>query len=191
MISTALARAAATLSAVPDGDIGFDAENRLEIPFSGGVIELHAAAEVAVVRDRDRIHAEFGDPVHQSVDSVATIEQGILGVQMQVGKGHPYRVPALPLSVVAKSLPVDHPHILSPGIRSRPFAEPAQEEIAPGQHGEDDHGDDCGQQQEDQDRHPDHDQKRERRGFHDPVRWRLIWCRTPTIRWAPGLMKVN
>jgi len=65
-------------------DVGLDAENRLDGRRAGRGMELERRVEIAVIGDRDRGHAERLHPVDQLLDAVATVEQGVLAVEMEV-----------------------------------------------------------------------------------------------------------
>ena len=55
----------------------------------GGVEEVDGAVDVAVVGHGDGFLAEGGDAVDELVDVAGAVEEGVLGVQMEVGEfGH-------------------------------------------------------------------------------------------------------
>ena len=53
----------------------------------GGVIELDRAEEIAVIGHADGGHVLRGDDLHQLVDFAGAIEQGIVGVVVEVDEG--------------------------------------------------------------------------------------------------------
>jgi hypothetical protein len=79
-----LVAAVAPLPVAIDGDIRLDAKDRLHARILGLHVELHRAEHVAVVGDRDRVHAEFLHTLEQSIDGVATVEQRVLGVEVEM-----------------------------------------------------------------------------------------------------------
>ena len=67
-------------------DIGLDPENGLEVGLLGGLVELGRGVQVAVVRDRNRIHPQLLAPADQPVRPVGSVQQGVMRVQVQVDK---------------------------------------------------------------------------------------------------------
>jgi hypothetical protein len=54
-------------------------------PFGfGGVVELDRAEEIAVIGHGDGGHFLLGDDVHELVDFAGAVEQGIVGVVVQM-----------------------------------------------------------------------------------------------------------
>ena len=55
----------------------------------GGLEKMHRAVDVAVVGHGDGFLAERGDAIDQLFDVAGAVEEGIFGVQMEVGEfGH-------------------------------------------------------------------------------------------------------
>ena len=79
-----LVAAIALLSFAVDGDVALDAEDRLDAELLGLHVELHRAEHVAVVGDRDGVHAEFLHALEQALDLVPAVEQRVLRVQVEV-----------------------------------------------------------------------------------------------------------
>ena len=79
-----LVAAVADLAVAVDGDVRLDADDRLDADFLGLQVELHRPEHVAVVGDRDGIHAELLDALQQPLDAVAAVEQRVLAVQVEV-----------------------------------------------------------------------------------------------------------
>ena len=65
-------------------DVNFAPDNRFEVAFLSGLVKLHGAEEVAVVRHRDRGHFQFGGPIHQFADFAGPVEETIVGMKMQM-----------------------------------------------------------------------------------------------------------
>ena len=71
------------------GDVELAAEDGLDAFFFGGVEEVDGAVDVAVVGHGDGLLAEGGDAVDEFVDVAGAVEEGVLGVEMEVGEfGH-------------------------------------------------------------------------------------------------------
>ena len=68
----------------PAGDVGLDADDRLDALGPRGLVEGDRAVEGAVVGDRHRIHAELRRRVDQLGDPAETVEQAELGVDVEV-----------------------------------------------------------------------------------------------------------
>ena len=67
------------------------AEDGLDALLLGGVEEVDGAVDVAVVGHGHGFLAEFGDAVDEFLDVAGAVEQGVFGVQMEVGEfGHRY-----------------------------------------------------------------------------------------------------
>ena len=70
-------------------DVRLAAEDRLHAVGLGALIEVERAEQVAVVGDRDRLHAALEHLREQLVQANRAVEKAILRVQMQVGElGH-------------------------------------------------------------------------------------------------------
>ena len=55
----------------------------------GRVEEVHRTVDIAVVGHGDGLLAERGDAVDELVDVACAVEEGVFGVQMEVGEfGH-------------------------------------------------------------------------------------------------------
>ena len=70
----------------PAGDVGLDADDRLDPLVPGGLVERHRAVEGAVVRDGHRIHALRGRRVDQLRDPAEAVKQAEFGVDVEVGE---------------------------------------------------------------------------------------------------------
>ena len=64
--------------------VRLDPQDGLDALLPAGLVEGDGAEQVAVVGKGDRVHAEAGDPVHQGLHPVASIEQRVLGVEVEV-----------------------------------------------------------------------------------------------------------
>jgi len=72
------------IAAVAGGDVGFDADDRVD-PLPGkDAVELFDAAHVAVVGDRHRVHVVLFGELGQSFYGAGAVEQAVVGMQMQV-----------------------------------------------------------------------------------------------------------
>ena len=75
--------------AIGGRDIGFAAKDEFDAVFSGVFEEIDGAEHVAVIGDRDRVHAHRMDPGKEVLDADRPVEKAVLGVEMEVGKfGH-------------------------------------------------------------------------------------------------------
>ena len=90
-VETAVRDALGFLEAAVGGlrpDVGrnvrLDPQDGLDALLPAGLVEGDGAEQVAVVGQCDRVHAEAGDPVHQGLHPVASIEQRVLGVEVKV-----------------------------------------------------------------------------------------------------------
>jgi hypothetical protein len=81
-----LVAAVALLAVAVDGDVGLDPEDRLDAELLRLQVELHRPEHVAVVGDRDGVHAEFLHALEQALDAVAAVEQRVLGVEVQMSE---------------------------------------------------------------------------------------------------------
>ncbi len=68
----------------PGGDIGLEADDRLDVVGLRGLPELVCPEEVAVVGHRDRRHAHLLGGREHVLDPRGTVEHGVLGVVVQV-----------------------------------------------------------------------------------------------------------
>ena len=70
-------------------DVDFAAEDRLHVRvLLGHVAEVLDAVHVAVVRDRQARHAELLRAAEELLDIAHSVEDGVLGVDVQVDEGH-------------------------------------------------------------------------------------------------------
>ena len=70
----------------PAGDVGLDADDRLDALVLRGLVEGDGAVEGAVVGDGHRIHALGGRRVDQLRDPAEAVEQAEFGVDVEVGE---------------------------------------------------------------------------------------------------------
>ena len=68
----------------PAGDVGLDAEDRLDALVLRRLVERDRAVERAVIGDRERIHAVLGRRVDQLRDPAEAVEKTELGVDVEV-----------------------------------------------------------------------------------------------------------
>ena len=63
------------------------------MPFAlGRVVELHRAEQIAVIGHGDGGHLLLDHDLHQLVDFAGAVEQGIVGVAMQVDERHSKKI---------------------------------------------------------------------------------------------------
>ena len=68
----------------PAGDVGLDADDRLDALRPRGLVEGDRAVERAVVGDRHRIHAQLCRRIDQLRDPAEAVEQAEFGVDVEV-----------------------------------------------------------------------------------------------------------
>ena len=69
------------------GEVGLDADDRLDPGVLRLAVELVGAEHVAVVGHRDRGHAQLGGPRGERSQPGGTVEHGVLGVHVEVDEG--------------------------------------------------------------------------------------------------------
>ena len=70
-------------------DVELAAEDGLDALLLGGVEEVDGAVDVAMVGHGHRFLAEGGDAIDEFLDVAGAVEQGVFGMEMEVGKfGH-------------------------------------------------------------------------------------------------------
>ena len=77
-------RVARAIGALAAGDVGLDADDRLDAGFSGLLIELDRSEHHAVVRQRERRHLQLGSTLDHARDGIRPIEQRIVAVVMEM-----------------------------------------------------------------------------------------------------------
>ncbi len=69
--------------------VEFASQDRLDALGLGCIEEVHRPVDVPVVRHRDGLLAQRGDAVNELVDVASAVEEGVFGVQMEMGEfGH-------------------------------------------------------------------------------------------------------
>ena len=86
MIDIAPAAAGLFLQSAARGHIHFATDDRLDAFLLGRLVKINRAIKHSVVGDRQRRQLQLMGPIHQPVQPTSAIEQGILGVQMQMNK---------------------------------------------------------------------------------------------------------
>ena len=84
--------------------VGLEAENRLDIVLAAGLVVLDRAVHHPVVGEPERRHVELGGPRRHRLDLAGAVEQRVLAVDMQVGRG-----PAHPPIIAIRSVAIDPP----------------------------------------------------------------------------------
>ena len=70
-------------------DVEFAAEDGLDPLFFGRLEEVNCPVDISVVGHGDGFLPQGGDPVYQFRNVAGAVEEGVLGVQMEVGEfGH-------------------------------------------------------------------------------------------------------
>jgi hypothetical protein len=93
VVARVLLAAGILLEAAARGDVGLVADDRVDARGLGGLVELERPVEVAVVGDRQGVHAQFHRPRHQPVDRAGAVEQAVVAVAVEVdegGRAHPW-----------------------------------------------------------------------------------------------------
>jgi len=88
-VGEALLDAAAPRVAVA-GDVELQADDGLDALVPGGAVELHNAAQRAVVGERHGGHAELPGPPHQVFHAAGAVQQRVLAVDVEMDEfgGH-------------------------------------------------------------------------------------------------------
>ena len=69
------------------GDVRLHADDRLELRLLGLLLELPRRVQVTMIGDRERRHLEFEGARDQIIDPVRPVEQGVLGVAVEMREG--------------------------------------------------------------------------------------------------------
>ncbi len=72
------------LDPAPGGHVDLAPEDGLDAPVPAGVVEVHRPEHVAVVGDGHGLHAEALGLGHELADVAGTVEEAVLGVEMEV-----------------------------------------------------------------------------------------------------------
>src|SRR3989449_5332053 len=81
--------------AAPEGEVRLEPEDRPDVAGLRLRVELPGPVEVAVIGDRQRVHAECLDVVQQIGNAVGAVEEGVFAVRVEVYERHlDYRAPA-------------------------------------------------------------------------------------------------
>ena len=74
------------VGAIMGRDIGFEADNRFDISFFGGIIKINCAIHDAVVGDGDTVHTQLGGTFDDAVDSGVAVEEAVFGMDVEMHK---------------------------------------------------------------------------------------------------------
>jgi len=89
VVGVAFGRRALDVVVIFLADIQFAADDRLYAMLVSRIHEVHRAKNVAVVGHRHRGHAQFLHALAEFFDVTGAVQQGIVGVQVQVDElGH-------------------------------------------------------------------------------------------------------
>ena len=72
---------------VVGGDVDFAADDGVNAFGFGGIVELDGAEEVSVIGHADGGHLLFGADLHELVDFAGSVEQGVVGVVVEMNEG--------------------------------------------------------------------------------------------------------
>jgi hypothetical protein len=67
-------------------DVQFAPKNRLHAVFLGSIEEVHRTINISVIGDRNRFLADARYALNQLFNVARTVQQGVVGVQVQVSK---------------------------------------------------------------------------------------------------------
>jgi hypothetical protein len=70
----------------PGSDVTFAADNRLDARFYGFLVKFERTEHRPVIGERHRPHAKIGRTSEQIIDAHGTVEQTVLGMNMQVNE---------------------------------------------------------------------------------------------------------
>ena len=82
-----LAAAGVFLGAAAGGDVGLQAEDRVDAQFLRLPVELHRPVQVAVVGQGQGVHLQGLGPVEQAADRARPVQEAVVAVTVQVGEG--------------------------------------------------------------------------------------------------------
>ena len=80
------------LEAAPGGDVGLVADDRVDLRGLGGLVKLERPVQIAVVGDRQGVHAQLDRAVDKPVDRTRPVEEAVVAVAVKVGerlRAHP------------------------------------------------------------------------------------------------------
>ena len=89
------------------GHVKLATDERLDAGSFGGLVESDGTEQVTVIGEGQGGHAEFGGSLHQTVDPASPVEQGVVGVNVEVDKArigrHGGRVRGVRIEVKART----------------------------------------------------------------------------------------
>ena len=74
------------VKAAAGGDVGLQAEDRIDAQFLGRLIELHRPVQIAVVRQRQGGHPQGLRPLQQPANRAGPVQEAVVAVAMQMGE---------------------------------------------------------------------------------------------------------
>ena len=86
IVNVAAAGAGLLVEPAARRDVDFAADDRLDAFVAGGFVEIDRAVEHAVVGDGERGEFQLVGLLQQPIQPARAIEQGILGVEMEMNK---------------------------------------------------------------------------------------------------------
>ena len=84
VVGIAVGRRALDVVVILLADVKLAPDNRLDARFVRGIHKMHCAKNIAVIGHGDRRHAQLLDAFNQFFDVAGAVEQGVIGMQMQV-----------------------------------------------------------------------------------------------------------
>ncbi len=90
-----LARGGGLVKAAAGGDVHLAADDRMDALAQALLVKIHHAVHHAVIRDGQRLHAQFLCSGDQRLYAARAVQQRVFGVQVQVRKAHARPPPLL------------------------------------------------------------------------------------------------
>jgi hypothetical protein len=79
-------RAGAAIEAAARRDVRFVTDDRVDARIAAGGVKLQRAVEIAVVRDRQGVHAQLFGACDHGIDRAGAIQQAVVAMAMQMNK---------------------------------------------------------------------------------------------------------
>src|SRR5256712_8167078 len=76
--------------AAAEREVGLEAQNRADLSRFGFGVKRPRAVQVAVIGDRQRVHAERLHPIEQVGDAVGAVEERVLAMRVEMNERHGY-----------------------------------------------------------------------------------------------------
>ena len=82
-----LEAAGVLLEAAAGGDVGLQAEDRVDAQVLGLPVELQCPVQVAVVGQGQGVHLQGLGPVQQALDGAGPVQEAVMAMAVQMGEG--------------------------------------------------------------------------------------------------------